>query len=328
MMRLFLVTVLVAVLGSASTSAQEAVWCRAFDFLTGQQGWQLSYNDQYGRYTQNAGFSVTDYGNTTSYELGGSIRIHLDFSGVVRQIYIYSAQPDLTHVFVDWDSSISDAEPMDDDIFTVGAASPVGLSFNPQTVSGRLGFELVSLNEPLPMTTVVTGIALTGTGANPFGSDNCADSIGTGGTGGDVEQLYEVGIAGPFAELFAAMANANGDLGTLPTDLSAPGGLPILPASNPTSLFAYAKWLLSPAAADEYAGPFAPIIQHIGFIVTAAFGLILAYVGVYLLVYIVRFVLWLAKWLLNLMSALFAPLSAAGNAIISGARALLSAISR
>mgnify|MGYP001069955899 CR=1 FL=1 len=329
-MRLSLLTLLIVSLLGATlpVQAQETIWCRAFDFTKGQQGWSLSYSGQYGRYTNNAGFSVSQYGSTTApYDQSGSIRIHLDFSGTVRQLYIYSNQPDLTHVFVDWNSEITDGEAFDDDLFTVGPASPVVIAFNPTQVTGRLGLEIVKLHQPLPMTTVITGLILTGSGANPFGSDNCAGSGGTGGdTGNDMP--FDVDLNAPIPQLFEALATANAAVNSLPTDLTAPSGSPLLPSTDGTQLFAYAKWLLSPAAAEEYAGPFAPILQHLGIAVSAMFALILIYVGAYVVNFGMRFVLWIAIWAFKLIDLIFQAIQAGGSVIIEGARFLMRGAAR
>lgn len=327
MSRVSLLTLIALLLGVIlPVEAQETIWCRAFDFTKGEQGWALSYSGQYGRYNASAGFSVSDYGNTTSYELGGSIRIHRDFSGVVRQIYIFSQLPDLTHVFIDYNSSISDGEPLDDDVFAVGPASPVGIAFNPTPVNGRLGLEIVKTNAPLPMKAVITGIALTGTGANPFGSDNCAGSIGSGGTGGDSpvsDMPFDVDLNAPVPELYQALATANAAVNAMPTDLTAPSGSPLLPSTDGSQIFAYAKWLLSPAAADEYAGPFAPILQHLGIAIGAMFTLVLIYVGAYVVNFGMRFVLWIAIWAFKLIDLILQAIQAGGSIIVEGARFLL-----
>ncbi len=324
-MRSIVALVLTVLLAAAPLQAQEALWCQSFDFTKGEQGWTASYIDAYGRYTPNTGYAVTDYGNTTSYELGGSIRLQLDFSGTIRQLYVYAFRPDFDHIFVDWDSEVSDAEPIDDSVYASGGASPAGIAFDRHAVDGRLGLELVKTEAPLPMTTVVTGIVLTGTGSNPFGAGNCADS-------GDPEhpfnpqisQPYDVGLSGPFPELFQGLTDANAALDGLPGDLTrGANGLPLLPSTDGSQVFGYAKWLLSSSAADEYAGPFAPLVQHLGIFVTLMFALIVAYVATYLIVYLLRFVIWLVRWLLKLMDLVLQAIQASADILLSGAKLLI-----
>lgn len=76
-------------------------------------------------------------------------------------------------------------------------------------------------------------------------------------------------------------------------DLEAPGGSAILPDPNLPRLFGYAKWLLTFSSAEEYAGPFAPAIQHMGIALTATIALAGAYFTVWVVMWLVRFAVWL-----------------------------------
>lgn len=330
-MRYLIALLALSLLLPRGVSAQSGTWCRSFDFRSGPDGWTLSYPDAYGRYNTNVGFTVRDYFGVgeLSYEQQGSIRIHRDFSGTLTQLFIYARNPDYDTVFIDYNSLVSDAEPLDDDVFQTGGASPAGISLNPTTVTNRLGLELVKTTAPVPAQMIIIGIVLVGNGSNPFGENNCVGSTmieSAGGEGSD--QPYEASFDGPFPEIFAGLAEANNAIDQLPVDLLAPDGVSILPSTDGNQIFAYAKWLISPAAADEYAGPFAPIIQHQGILVTGMFVMIGVYLLVYIVVYGLRFVLWLAIWTFRLFDLVLQVLQAGGSIIVNGATALLRAVSR
>jgi hypothetical protein len=322
-----LVVLCLALLLSLPVSAQTVEWCRSFDFSQGQQGWALSYSGSYGRYNQGMGWSVTNYGSTNSYEHSGSIRIHRDFSGTVSHLFIFAKYPDYSHVFMDWNSSVSDAEPLDDDVFTSGGASPAGITFNARTVSGRLGLEFVKTNAPLPMQTVIVGIILAGQGTNPFGANNCATSSGAGSGSDDAAGgFFDTSFSAPFDEMFGSLNTASETIGSLPNDITAPNGSPLLPSADGRQVFGYAKWLLSPSAADEYAGPFAPLFQHAGIAVGLMMALIAIYIGVYVMIYVVRFVIWLAGWVFKLVDLLLQFIQVAGSVIVEGGTLLIRAV--
>lgn len=324
-----LALIVLALLPGTTAGAQSSDWCRSFDFRTGQEGWSLSYPDAYGRYNTNVGFTVTDYFGVgdVAYETQGSLRLHRDFSGTLTQFYIYARNPDYDAVFVDYNSLVSDAEPLDDDVFHTGGASPAGISIDPTSVSGRLGLELVKTTSGLPAQMIVIGVVLVGTGGNPFGEDNCQGSEVIAGEEGSGNP-YEAGFDGPFPEIFAGLAEANAAIDALPVDLTAPNGIPILPATDGNQVFAYAKWLLSPSAADEYAGPFAPIIQNQGILVSGMFALIAVYLAIYLIVSGLKFALWLTLLVFRVFDLIMQVLQAGGSIVVNGVSALLRAISR
>lgn len=87
----------------------------------------------------------------------------------------------------------------------------------------------------------------------------------------------------PTQQMYEALATANANTGNLPTDLTRPGGVPILPNEDGRRMFGYVKWILSPAAADEWAGPFAPVFQHFG----VGLGIVFSLMGVYGVMYVI-----------------------------------------
>lgn len=99
----------------------------------------------------------------------------------------------------------------------------------------------------------------------------------------------------PTQQMYEQMATANAQLNSAPADLTNPNGLPILPSENGQQLFGYIKWLVSPAAADEWAGPFAGVFQHIGI----GLGILFAMAGVWSTMYVIANIGSWVGWLLE-----------------------------
>jgi hypothetical protein len=101
----------------------------------------------------------------------------------------------------------------------------------------------------------------------------------------------------PFAEipLMEALATQNANGQELPTNLEAPNGVPLLPATDGREVFGYVKWLVSPVAAQELFGPFATIFTHIGLYIVAVFSMMSVYGIVYALSWVIRWVVFLYK---------------------------------
>jgi hypothetical protein len=94
-------------------------------------------------------------------------------------------------------------------------------------------------------------------------------------------------------------------LNAIPTitgiDLDSPGGQPVLPEANLVILFSYAKWMLAFSSAEEYAGPFAPIVQHLGIGVFLAVALGAVLITVWVAMYLIRFAVWLLLLIIRLI---------------------------
>lgn len=103
----------------------------------------------------------------------------------------------------------------------------------------------------------------------------------------------EVPIPLPTQQMYEQMATANAILADAPVDLSRPENVPILPDENGRQMFGYIKWILSPAATDEWAGPFAPIFQHIGIGIALVFALMGVYGSIYIVANVGSWVAWL-----------------------------------
>jgi hypothetical protein len=85
----------------------------------------------------------------------------------------------------------------------------------------------------------------------------------------------------PEAEMYQQLATQNALIATLPADIQRPAGANVVPQVTDYRFVAYARWLLSPAAADEWAGPFAATFSHIGVGMYMVFTLMVVYGTVY-----------------------------------------------
>ena len=102
--------------------------------------------------------------------------------------------------------------------------------------------------------------------------------------------------------------------------LTAPDGQPLLPSlSAAPQLFGYIKWIVSGAAANEIAGPFAPIISGLGIFLVMNFTMTAIYFIVYGAVYIGRWILWLIRIIMQIIQTIGALIGAVQGLIIIGA---------
>lgn len=106
----------------------------------------------------------------------------------------------------------------------------------------------------------------------------------------------------PNEEIYDALQDADESLGDVDDPLSSPDGSPLLPDQDGTVIFGYAKWLLSPGAADELVGPFAPVISHIFIYLAMRVALFGIYLVVYLAVYLIKWAIWIFKLVLAIIS--------------------------
>ncbi len=98
----------------------------------------------------------------------------------------------------------------------------------------------------------------------------------------------------PEAQMYEQLATQNASIiSTLPADITSPNGSPLLPSNNSSTIFGYAKWMLAPAAADEWAGPFAPIFYNVGIGVYMVFALMGVYGTVYVIGHAGAWIAWL-----------------------------------
>lgn len=120
------------------------------------------------------------------------------------------------------------------------------------------------------------------------------------------------GIPIPNDQIFDGLNQGDQVLSDADTDLTAPDGSPLLPEDNTAMMIGYAKWLLSPAAAAEVMGSFAPLFQTVGFWLTMVLTLLGVYIAVYVGIYFLRWVIWLVRLIVQIASAIA---SVAGGAV-------------
>lgn len=122
----------------------------------------------------------------------------------------------------------------------------------------------------------------------------------------------------PEADMYDALGDADASLGELPGDLTQSNGTPLLPTLNLTELIGYARWITSPAAADEIFGVFAPVVTPLGLLLAVRFALGGIYFIVYAAIYLIRWVIWIFKMLLMLVNSLGALINLAGGLVGKG----------
>jgi hypothetical protein len=137
----------------------------------------------------------------------------------------------------------------------------------------------------------LTEITLMGYGENPTGLRATAVALDTG-------------------NIWSGLQEANAMVNSLPPNMAA-----AVPAETGRTLFGYVKWLVSPSSADEIAGPFAPMLSHMGFALLLIFGAAAIYAIVWGLVWVLKFVVWLFQWVLKLVDLVLQIAQVIGNAI-------------
>lgn len=123
----------------------------------------------------------------------------------------------------------------------------------------------------------------------------------------------------PTQEMYQALATQNANIiNTMPSSLQNPNGTGLLPNQNGSQLFGYIKWLINPAMADEWAGPFSPAFQHFGI----GLYMIFAMSGIYMVAYTVNnigsWVFWLAEQARKFLDLVMQILQAGPIVIVVG----------
>jgi len=98
----------------------------------------------------------------------------------------------------------------------------------------------------------------------------------------------------PTGDLINYLATAERNLANAPADISNPG-VAVLPNEDGWELWGYAKWLISPATADELFGPFGSMLKVIGAAITLVVVIGLVYFLVFIAVRLLRFVVWIVR---------------------------------
>lgn len=123
----------------------------------------------------------------------------------------------------------------------------------------------------------------------------------------------------PAGDLNDSLAGADTAIGTLPGSVTAPNGTSFLSNVNFAVVFGYIKWVTSPSAQDELAGPFGQIIADLGILLAVR----MAYLGVYALVYLITFTLRWGIWIAKFIMAVLNLIAVLANSIIGKIAAIV-----
>ena len=138
-----------------------------------------------------------------------------------------------------------------------------------------------------------------GNGSNPFPENNCS-------TAAIAESVIGAPGVNMPSGISEAIIDADNRMAGIDAPLTAPDGVPLLPAFNAQTVFGYAKWITSGAAGQEIAGPFAGVFYHLGLYVGMSVALSAIYGVVYAVVYLIRWVIWFIRFLAQLVQAIIA----------------------
>lgn len=285
MNKLLLIIGLGFMLLTGCTSALPAGdWCYLFDFRTSSYGFTVNY----GSWTPGAGFTP-------------------DANGRFQVLYTHGSVVTPNGVIILAQRAYAQAVP----IKVVGKADIFGISTGtletevPADVEGQnfllagtgVGSAKLEITGEATSTIILMTMQVRGTGSNPFPSSNCDTAAVTTGSpilNIDTGQLYDA-----ITEADAALEDAGGSL-------TAPGGAAIFPAETGAQLFGYAKWIFSPAAADEFLGIFSGLAVHYGWYLVGMFALGSVYGVIFLGTYVIRWVVWIVKIAMEIIQTLAA----------------------
>lgn len=107
----------------------------------------------------------------------------------------------------------------------------------------------------------------------------------------------------PFNDAINYLATANANVEDAPEDLTNPG-VAVLPQENGNQIFSYAKWLISPTAANEVFGPFGTLAVHLGAAIALVIFLAIVYFLIFVISLLIRFVIWIIKRILDAIEAI------------------------
>lgn len=298
-MRRWIVIALAAVfLAGCSNTLPAADWCFRFDFRNSNYG----FNVQYGEWIPGVGFStdaqgrfLVQYTHSSTVTSNGLIITAARGSGAVTPTKVI-LKADIFGVHVDTLQTLVPAEANTSDFMIEGSGSSDKLQVTGEAVA--------------PMRWL--SLQVRGTGSNPFGSSNCDTTA---------INLEESPVAIPIpGEVEDALIEIDDSLASVDVPLTAPDGQPLLPSlSAAPQVFGYIKWIVSGAAANELAGPFAPIVSGMGIFLVMNFALTAIYFIVYGAVYIGRWILWLVHIIMQLLQTIGALIGSVQGLIIIGA---------
>lgn len=296
-----LILALVLFMTSCAPGLPGASWCYEFDFTSSSYGFTV---DQ-GVWTPGAGFTPNAQGRLTitythsqpvtptgilidAYRADTNIRLPIQVQGSAS-IFGIDVPEMMSMVPADVDS----------ERFVLAPGTGAGTS------------DQLLITGWVSRTVIINKMQVRGNGSNPFPSSNCStDTIGT--------VADTPGVQVPGADLLDALQDANDSLGELSGPLTSPEGAPLLPNINMNQVFGYAKWLLSPTAAQELLGPFAPIVSHTGILIGLMIAMIVVYIVIFALVYLISWVVWVFKLILMIIQAVASVADSLIGGVVKG----------
>lgn len=273
-----------AVLSGCGAAVVPSDWCYRYDFTTSDYS-AVIYT---GTWTPGAGFSpagdtfdiLIDHGTDVTPEQvifqvrrGDANQVPMD---VTVEVYAFGL----------WSGQRRGLVP--------ASATSADLSLFPGNGSGR-GKTFYAYGHST-RTFFLTGMVVLGNGSNPFPENNCG-SIGA-------PTPTPVMLTLPEQELNQGLADANDQLESADVPLSAPDGIPLLPAETGSVVFGYAKWITSPVTAQELMGPFANVYYHVGYLIAVDVALVAVYAIIYGAVYVIRWVIWLYRSIVQIIGTI------------------------
>lgn len=267
-------------------------WCYQFDFALDD----YDITPVYGSWQEGKGF-ITDS--------AGRLRLHYSHTGMVRA----------TRIIIMWERANSSYGPihlaLHYDLFG-NTWGPLQTDTSPDVARWNTQFPGageepgqgrdidIDVTSSIPIR--LTMIDLQGQYDSPFLAFDCTDTY-----------HYPV----PYlSNLIDIVKQADDAFHGVNVPLESPDGSPLLPNETGSTIFGYAKWLLSPATAEEIAGPFAPIVSALGFLIIAEITLLGVYGVVYIAMYLVRWVVWIFKLLMAVIQTIAAIIDTAVGKII------------
>jgi hypothetical protein len=254
----------------------------------GDSYWGNTYNMAYGLQGWSLISGMIGAGRVVSADVSGTQRLEMEYPlGNVR----------LTDFFANYEANCAHTFEVKDGN-TVFESGSVGSGMQALVwqgdhvvANGSVRLSLVGSAGCGVSAFQLTEITLMGYGTNPTNLQATAVAFNTG-------------------NIWGGLQDANTMLNTLPQSFAGS-----VPPETGRALFGYVKWIVSPSSADEIAGPFAPVISHIGFALLIMFGAAAVYAIVWALVWILKFVVWLFKWVLTLVDLVLQIAQVIGNAI-------------
>jgi hypothetical protein len=261
--------------GAFVASSNDSYWGNTYNMAYGLQGWSLISG-------------MLGAGRVVSANVSGTQRLEMEYPlGNVK----------LTDFFANYEATCPHTFEVKDGN-TVFESGSVGtgmqaLVWQGEHVvnNGSVRLSLVGSPSCGVSAFQLTEITLMGYGENPTGLRATAVALDTG-------------------NIWSGLQEANAMVNSLPPNMAA-----AVPAETGRTLFGYVKWLVSPSSADEIAGPFAPMLSHMGFALLLIFGAAAIYAIVWGLVWVLKFVVWLFQWVLKLVDLVLQIAQVIGNAI-------------